>query len=111
MWWIIKTTTTTTTKTVCGGRREFEFQVLPQLLHYLQVDRETTITTTITDTTTDTITTTPLPITTSNFSNKKDFDIDWGTLDIYSCINSCCAGNSNYCEEIIIVQPPPLFLW
>ena len=72
--------------------------MLPQLLHFLQVDKDTSITTNGENTTATTTT------------NRKDYDIDWGTLDVYSCCYSCEAGNCCYYEEVVIVQPPPSFL-
>ena len=78
----------------CGGKRKFEFQVLPQLLYYLQVDRDTTVNTVESN------------VATVRFSNHKDWDLDWGTLDVFSCVNSCNAGNGEYVEEVVIIQPP-----
>ncbi|KAI8486830.1 Programmed cell death protein 2 [Branchiostoma belcheri] len=54
----------------CGAPRQFEFQVMPQLLNYLQVD-----------------------------SLKES--IDWGTLAVYTCVNSCDVGKAYH----------PEFLW
>ncbi|XP_038663919.1 programmed cell death protein 2 isoform X2 [Scyliorhinus canicula] len=56
----------------CGAKREFEFQVMPQLLNYLKVDclRES---------------------------------LDWGTLCVYTCEQSCDHGNE-YCTEFLWKQ-------
>ncbi|XP_075232886.1 zinc finger protein RP-8 [Lycorma delicatula] len=56
----------------CGGRRIFEFQVLPQLLNYLglEVSRNS---------------------------------LDWGTLVIFTCENSCDNG-PDYKEEYLLKQ-------
>eukprot|EP00058_Branchiostoma_floridae_P018915 XP_002604404.1 hypothetical protein BRAFLDRAFT_79292 [Branchiostoma floridae] len=54
----------------CGAPRQLEFQVMPQLLNYLQVD------------------------------SLKD-SIDWGTLAVYTCVNSCEQGTAYH----------PEFLW
>ncbi|CAL1545453.1 unnamed protein product [Lymnaea stagnalis] len=56
----------------CGSQRIFEFQVMPQLLNYLSVD-------------------------------KLDSSVDWGTLCVYTCKESCSTGNS-YKEEFIWKQ-------
>ncbi|KAJ8359940.1 hypothetical protein SKAU_G00164650 [Synaphobranchus kaupii] len=53
----------------CGAKRIFEFQVMPQLLNHLKVDRPTA-------------------------------SIDWGTLSVYSCEDSCDLGHRYYPEFI-----------
>jgi len=58
----------------CGSAREFEFQVLPQLLYFLKVD-----------------------------SKAKDA-LDWGTLVVYTCKDSCGDG-SKYTPEFVWTQP------
>jgi hypothetical protein len=56
------------------------------------------------------------------FSNESGEDIDWGTIDVYTCTASCSASNtpiaaavdrgttrsnmSAYLEEYVIMQPP-----
>ncbi|KAM6977891.1 programmed cell death protein 2 [Aplochiton taeniatus] len=57
----------------CGSKRVFEFQVMPQLLNSLAVD------------------------------SGPDSGIDWGTLAIYSCSDSCNHGNA-YCPEAMWKQ-------
>ncbi|KAF7254321.1 Programmed cell death protein 2 [Varanus komodoensis] len=57
---------------LCGGKRVFEFQVMPQLLNHLKVD-------------------------------SLGESIDWGTLAIYTCADSCNFG-SQYTEEFIWKQ-------
>ncbi len=59
----------------CGKRREFEFQVLPQLLNHLNVD-----------------------------NSDKDA-LDWGTLAVYTCPDSCGDGTKQYFEEYAYCQP------
>ncbi|XP_026873384.1 programmed cell death protein 2 isoform X2 [Electrophorus electricus] len=59
-------------KCPCGAERTFEFQIMPQLLNHLKVDR-------------------------------KDASIDWGTLVIYTCTDSCDQGNK-YSPEFIWKQ-------
>lgn len=69
----------------CGGPRQFEFQVMPQLLNHLQVDA------------------------------MDSLSPDWGTIVVYSCVSSCSdqrvsrsiQGNevtSMYMEEYVWVQ-------
>ncbi|NWR05180.1 PDCD2 protein, partial [Paradoxornis webbianus] len=57
---------------LCGAKRIFEFQVMPQLLNHLQVD-------------------------------SLGESIDWGTLVVYTCADSCGGGNK-YLEEFIWKQ-------
>ncbi|XP_041280064.1 programmed cell death protein 2 isoform X1 [Onychostruthus taczanowskii] len=57
---------------VCGAKRIFEFQIMPQLLNHLQVD-------------------------------SLGESIDWGTLVVYTCADSC-GGGSEYLEEFIWKQ-------
>ncbi|NWW82987.1 PDCD2 protein, partial [Climacteris rufus] len=57
---------------VCGAKRIFEFQIMPQLLNHLQVD-------------------------------SLGESIDWGTLVVYTCADSCGGGNQ-YLEEFIWKQ-------
>jgi hypothetical protein len=55
----------------------------------------------------------PSEVDTDNlFCNEAGEDIDWGTLDVYTCTASCpgsCAGakcGSAYVEELVLMQPP-----
>ncbi|XP_053829508.1 programmed cell death protein 2 isoform X2 [Vidua macroura] len=57
---------------ICGAKRIFEFQIMPQLLNHLQVD-------------------------------SLGESIDWGTLVVYTCAESC-SGGSEYLEEFIWKQ-------
>ena len=76
----------------CGGRRAFEFQVMPQLLHYLGVDSQAV------------------------FPSKpgEGFRLgamDWGTLAVYTCVKSCGSGGEGggegrYVEEFVWRQKP-----
>jgi pre-rRNA-processing protein TSR4 len=66
----------------CGGPRIFEFQVMPQLLNYLDIDPE------------------------------DPCGLDWGTIAVYSCKASCAismkgegeATGSAYADEFVWVQ-------
>ncbi|GMH43638.1 hypothetical protein BSKO_11560 [Bryopsis sp. KO-2023] len=65
----------------CGAARQFEFQVLPQVVHYLGADA----------------TDPEAP--------------DWGCIAVYSCSESCTSdradtGSAAYAEEFVWVQPP-----
>mmetsp|Transcript_25653 Transcript_25653/g.37289 ORF Transcript_25653/g.37289 Transcript_25653/m.37289 type:complete len:161 (-) Transcript_25653:104-586(-) len=73
------TTTTTPTfpnvpKCICGSERLFEFQIMPSILHVLNVDDY----------------------------NKDDSDggTNFGVVAVYSCANSCDASQ----EEFVLVQ-------
>ncbi|XP_078086553.1 programmed cell death protein 2 isoform X2 [Mustelus asterias] len=56
----------------CGAKREFEFQVMPQLLNHLKVD-------------------------------SLGESLDWGTLSLYTCQQSCDHGNE-YSVEFLWKQ-------
>lgn len=56
----------------CGEAREFEFQIMPQLLVHLKVD-------------------------------SPGQSIDWGTVVVYSCKNSC-SQDKHYIEEVAYKQ-------
>ncbi|GAB5354341.1 hypothetical protein AAMO2058_000110500 [Amorphochlora amoebiformis] len=58
----------------CGKKRQFEFQIMPQLLNYLNVDP------------------------------AQKNSLDWGVLAVYSCPKSCGDGNKGYFEEHIHCQ-------
>lgn len=71
----------------CGSEREFEFQILPSVLHILAVDDHTKI---------------------KNdekhsiewMLSKSNGGMNWGTITVYSCAKSC----NDYREEYVIVQ-------
>ncbi|XP_065082188.1 programmed cell death protein 2 [Ochlerotatus camptorhynchus] len=54
---------------LCGGRRVFEFQIMPQLLNSL-----------------------------------KNENIDWGTLTIFTCEQSCDTADRSYAKEYVYKQ-------
>jgi pre-rRNA-processing protein TSR4 len=60
----------------CGSERIFEFQVLPQVLYYMQVD------------------------------SSDPETLDWGTIAVYTCSKSCSGGTDAYREECVWVQIP-----
>ncbi|GLD97470.1 hypothetical protein PINS_up006154 [Pythium insidiosum] len=68
--------------TRCGGERQFEFQVLPQLLFYLRVDKKSSL---------------------QQINEMQD--CDWGTLAVYTCTQSCAVDGA-YTEEFVHYQPP-----
>lgn len=64
----------------CGATREFEFQVMPQMLNFLNLD------------------------------STDPASIDWGTLLVYTCPNSCSSSSSTessrgrYVPEVVFRQ-------
>jgi len=95
----------------CGSPRTIEFQIMPQLLHYLNVDKNTTLSTAG-----------PSTVQESEpkaFVNKSDKDIDWGSIDIFTCSASCGYQEPlpssldieepsfppRYREELVMIQP------
>ena len=86
----------------CGAARKFEFQVMPQLLSYLAVDRGTMVNNpTIEEARRKVAVDAPvvqekdLP---GIFRNTEGEDLDWGTIDVYTCSHSC-SGES-YAQEV-----------
>lgn len=72
----------------CGCDRDFEFQLMPQLLSYVLPDGEASITA----------------------SKSAGVDLDYGTILVYTCTNSCVPKvvsekAINYVQEFAWVQP------
>jgi len=116
----------------CNGPRKFEFQVMPQLLYYLNVDKDTKVSYQAQLASkigfyyfsilliiisyyyyySGNIKDAPTPP--KVFENNKLMDIDWGALDVYTCTNSCYSinndnnndvNNHNNCyEEYVFIQ-------
>ncbi|KAJ2553751.1 hypothetical protein GGH95_005616, partial [Coemansia sp. RSA 1836] len=61
---------------LCGAAREFEFQIMPQMLNYLSVD------------------------------SADPTSVDWGTLLVYTCPKSCSSTSaaSAYASEVVYRQ-------
>ncbi|KAJ2610808.1 hypothetical protein GGF44_006191, partial [Coemansia sp. RSA 1694] len=61
---------------LCGAAREFEFQIMPQMLNYLSVD------------------------------SADPTSVDWGTLLVYTCPKSCSSASaaSAYASEVVYRQ-------
>ena len=121
---------------------KFEFQIMPQLLHFLRVDRRTKIvegnnqhsdqmpelknSETIAEENENSRNSSKedsagreKEISSGDclLQNKSDEDIDYGTIDIYTCTASCShVANSNktewstYLEEMTYVQKPMSFV-
>lgn len=64
----------------CGAERRFEFQIMPQLLHYLNVDNGAKGTTAAAATAADARVA------------MGECTLDWGVLAVYTCTASCCDG-------------------
>ncbi|KAJ2451383.1 hypothetical protein EV183_003660 [Coemansia sp. RSA 2336] len=58
----------------CGATREFEFQIMPQMINYLSID------------------------------SVDPNSIDWGTLLVYTCSRNCSSSSAKYIEEVICRQ-------
>lgn len=80
---------------LCGTRRIFEFQVLPSLLHVLQVDNsQHKLVSRLDD---------------CNFFEEGG--MDWGNIAIYTCSNpNCVATTEEYCVIQKSVDDRPLCL-
>ena len=87
---------------ICGRERKFEFQVMPQLLYYMGVDK-------ITKMKKNPINSAPINHVTdidTMFINDNHEDIDFGTIDVYTCPSSCDNhGQLSYVEEQVFVIP------
>eukprot|EP01135_Chromosphaera_perkinsii_P005842 Nk52_evm2s368 gene=Nk52_evmTU2s368 len=68
----------------CGGEMVFEFQVLPQLLYFLKVEQQTEMG--------------------DVGKGMSTTAIDWGTLMVFTCSQSCSAGTDSYVTEGIVRQ-------
>ncbi|KAG4305223.1 hypothetical protein PORY_001393 [Pneumocystis oryctolagi] len=55
----------------CGEKRTIEFQIMPTLLSFLNID------------------------------HSERYSLDWGVLNIYTCEKSCKLANSHICEELL----------
>ena len=114
----------------CGAKRRFEFQIMPQLLHFLRVDRRTKLSKSSSENKSDSPVAEENPSTqkvevesTSEagidesclLQNKAEEDLDWGTIDVYTCTESCSAkgsktSDSACIEEVTYVQRPLSFV-
>jgi len=74
---------------VCGSKRTFEFQLMPSILHLLDVDSYCE------ESTSDS---TSLNI--EDVLSKNKGGMNWGVIAVYSCSNSCFEST----EEFVIVQ-------
>lgn len=83
------TTFPTVPDCTCGSRRSFEFQVMPSVLHVLDVDKYSSLDKE------------------EEFSNDLEFTLNknhggmnWGCIAVYSCAESCDRSH----EEFVVVQ-------
>lgn len=86
----------------CGSARKFEFQIMPQLLSYLHVDGATMVNNpTIEQARLGVAMNAPKPSDFSKvFVNQNGEDLDWGTIDVYTCSQSCqLAASGGYAAE------------
>jgi pre-rRNA-processing protein TSR4 len=96
----------------CGAARKFEFQIMPQLLSYLHVDGDTSVNNPTTEQARMGVAmNAPQPADFSQvFFNKHGEDLDWGTIDVYTCSESCTpsaggGGGGGYaCEYARVVN-------
>ena len=77
-------------KCPCGADRKFEFQLMPSILHLLNVEKFA-----------------PSPMSATSDADSKDTKINnhgmnWGVIVVYSCCNSCVESR----EEYVAVQEP-----
>jgi pre-rRNA-processing protein TSR4 len=84
----------------CGGERQLEFQVMPQILWYLQTDKRTVVARED-----DGAAHAPTDVE-SIFLNKANADLNFGAIDVYCCRRSCpLTHGSGYCMEFVHIQP------
>ena len=71
----------------CGSPRQLEFQVMPQLLFFLEVGGGAIVDNTA-----------------AHKAWRAATALDWGTLDVWTCTASC--GGASYTEEVVTRQQP-----
>jgi pre-rRNA-processing protein TSR4 len=88
----------------CGCERKFEFQIMPQLLHFLHVDESTKISSPDADTARQAVAMNEHQNLADVMKNKGEEDIEWGTLDVYTCTGSCSSSSGYKREHVRIVK-------
>ena len=82
---------------------------MPQILYYLGIDKATTIKNTAAKSSHIGLNDNCIDNVDNIFSNHQHEDIDFGTLDIYTCPNSCCDHNNKekfaFVEEQVFLVP------
>jgi len=91
----------------CSTPRRFECQVMPQLLHFLKVDLDTRVENPDAQDARYRVGTGQAPGVplAEAIRNSNDHDVDWGTLDVYTCTASCDATADGYCAEYVRIVP------
>ena len=81
---------------------------MPQILYYLGIDKATTIKNTVASSSQSVLNDKCVDSVDNIFSNHQHEDIDFGTLDIYTCPNSCDHNNKEkfaFVEEQVFLVP------
>jgi hypothetical protein len=81
----------------CGAHRKFEFQVMPSILHVLDVDKFANDNDNPSGTRTKE---SKSRMELDQILSKNNGGMNWGTIAVYSCVNSCEIN----VDEFVVVQ-------